>query len=50
MVQNWGDIVLSGNGKTEGKSSIFDILITLSGDADTSLSEHLVSLQDEPSN
>lgn len=42
MVQNWGDIVLSGNGKTEGKPSIFDILIPLSAGADSLLFEHFV--------
>lgn len=41
MVQNRGDIVLSGNTKTEGKPGGFDILITLSGDADSLLFEHL---------
>lgn len=49
MVQNRGDIVLSGNGKIKGKPSIFDILVTLSGDADSLLFGHLVSLQDKPS-
>lgn len=39
MVQNWGDIILSGKGKTEGKPSICDILIILSGDADSLLFE-----------
>lgn len=50
MVQNRGDIILSDNGKIKGKPSIFHILITLSSDADSLLFEHLVSLQDKPSN
>jgi len=41
MVQNWGDIILSGNRKIKGKPSIFYILITLSG-ADSLLFEPLV--------